>query len=119
MRERNPREVWATLAIIVAACAIIGACQAFQTPESVDQRIAYAYGTHTAVMNAAAASVEQGAISADQGEDILAIADRALVILDGSRRALALGDLRQAETQLALALGVLGELQSYLRRAQQ
>lgn len=119
MRTRTAkdiREIWLTLIGIVVATTLLGACKAFVEPETLEQRLAYAYGTHTAVLNTAASGVALGELTPEEGESVLALADRALLILDSARFALNAGDPRTAEGQLRLALGVLTELQDYLRR---
>jgi hypothetical protein len=112
MTRTNPAAVLACVAAL-----LLSACAALAPAETLDQRLAYAYGAHTAVLNAAATSVELGDISADQGQAVLELADRARLVLDSARAVLAAGDPRAAEDQLALALAVLTELQAYLRRS--
>lgn len=96
--------------------ATLSGCSLFEKPETVEQRLAYAYGTHTAVMEAAATSVSFGELTPEQGESVLELADRARTILDSARIAFSAGDPSTAEGQLALAMGILIELQNYLRR---
>lgn len=118
MRDRNPRELWLTLAAIVLVATFAGlvsGCGAFVKPETLDQRLASAYTVHTAVIQAAGTAVAMGDITSDQGQAILDIADRTRTILDGARLALGSGDIKTAEGQLALALGLLTELQRHLR----
>ena len=107
--------MYAKLSIAFLALLLAG-CAAFAPARSLDDRIAYAYGTHTAVLEATANLVELGDLTADQGQDVLEIADRARLVMDTARFARDAGDPRTAEGQLALALGVLQELQAYLRR---
>jgi len=101
---------WTLILVALAGCAN------FAAPRGLDDRLAYAYATHTAVLQAAATSVEMGDLSPDQGEEILELADRSRRLLDAARFALNAGDPRTAEGQLDLALGILTELQAYLRR---
>lgn len=109
--------MYAKLVISLLALLLAG-CAAFAPAQSLDQRIAYGYGSHTAVLEAAANLVEFGDLTADQGQAVLELADRARLVLDTARFALDAGDPRTAEGQLALALGILQEIQNYLRRQQ-
>lgn len=113
---KDIREIWIVLALTTIITTIVG-CAAFTAPESIEQRLAYAYGTHTAVMEAAATSVGFGELTPEEGESVLELADRARIVLDSARVALGAGDPTTAEGQLALAVGILTELQNYLRRA--
>lgn len=101
--------------LLVAACASIGVEQ----PESFDQRLAYAYGTNTAVRSAAANAVTVGTIDKSDAQFILKQTDDARALLDASRLALSVGDVSTAEGRLVLAVGILTQLQQYLNtRAQ-
>jgi hypothetical protein len=116
--RREIREIWITLALIVLLSTFVGlvtGCAAFTTPQTLDQRLAAAYTTHTAVVEATANAVAFGDISADQAQNVLDIALRTRVILDSARVALGVGDIQTAEGQLQLALAILAELQAHLR----
>lgn len=103
---------------IAAACVLVllTACAAFTAPKSFDDRLAYAYGTHTAVLTAAASSVTAKELSSAQGEQVLRLADDSRRLLDAARLTATAGDVKTAEGQLALAANVLTQLQTYLRR---
>jgi hypothetical protein len=102
-------------AILVCLLFFLTGCAAFTAPRSLEDRIAYAYATHTAVLSTAASLVEHGDMAPAQARNVLELADRSRIILDGARLALNVGDIRTAEAQLGLALAVLEELQRYLR----
>ena len=102
--------VSASVAVGVAGCAQFG----LEEAQSLDQRVAYAYGTHTAVLDAAAIGVQTGKLSAEDGGHILKLADESRLLLDAGRAASAGGDVSTAEGRLVLALGILTQLQSYL-----
>lgn len=104
------------LALGAVSAATLPGCQSagLEAPQSIDQRLAYAYGTHTAILDAAAAGVEQGRLSAEDGERVLDLADESRLTLDAARVALTAGDVSTAEGRLVLALGVLTQLQTYL-----
>jgi len=111
MTKRHvPRE---TIWLAAIAAVILAACGSLTKPEGFEQRLAYGYGTYTAVVNAAAAGVETGRLSPDAGESVLELSDKARTLLDLSRTLHGGGDIRQAEDQLTLAIAVLTELQRY------
>lgn len=118
---RSPSEIrhaWITLALIVVFSTVLGlasGCETLATPKTLDQRLAAAYSTHTAVVQAAGSSLAMGDISSAQGQDVLDLARRTKTILDGARVALGAGDIETAEGRLQLAVAVLAELQAYLR----
>lgn len=95
---------------------ILAACGAFPTPQTVDQRLAYAAGMNTAVVNAATEALEAGHITSDEAENALALSDRVHQLVGYARTANELGDVATAEAQLALAINVLTELQNHLNR---
>ena len=101
--------------VFLAAVVLIG-CEALRPPQGFDQRLAYAYGTYTAVVNSAAHGVEVGTLSVEDGESALGIAGNARQLLDGAYNAFILGDAGEADDKLLVALAVLSELQRYLER---
>ena len=96
---------------LVAGCASIG----LQTAGSFKERVAYAYGVHTAIQESAASSLTAHEISSDDAKHVLAVADESRLILDGARTAFSAGDTSSAEGKLVLATSVLTQLQVYLR----
>lgn len=102
---------WGIVATLLVGCASLG----LESPQSLDQRIAYAYGTHTAVVNAAADSLRAGELKVEDANDIMSLAEEARSILDSARIALSENDPTSAEGRLLLATEVLQELQDYLR----
>lgn len=94
---------------------MLTACAALAPPKSFDQQLAYSYGAHTAVLSAAATSVELGELSKAEGKQVLELADQSRRILDAARIASSAGDLRTAQAQLALATDILIRLQAHLR----
>lgn len=100
----------AAIILNLTGCESIGLTQ----PQSVEQRLVYAYSTHTATLEAAATGVATGRLSAADGEQVLRLADESRLLLDGARIAAGAGDTSTAEGRLTLALGVLTQLQTYL-----
>ena len=100
---------------LVAILAALAGCPSLPAPESFDQRLAYAYGVYTAVVNTAAAGVETGALSVDEGQSLLELSDQARILLDAAR----VVEGARGEDQLTLALAVLTEAQAYLNRRAQ
>lgn len=99
------------LAVMLAGCETIGVPE----PEGFNDRVGYALGTHTAVLQTIASSVRVGQISSDEADDAVRIADQARDIIDAARRVRAAGDIDGANRQLSLAITVLQELQAHLR----
>lgn len=102
-------------AITTLILLLLTACAALTPPKSLDQRIAFAYGVHTAVQSAAASSLDAHEITSKEAEQVLALADKSRQILDGAKLAAGVGDLKSAEGQLQLATTVLLQLQAHLR----
>ena len=93
---------------------VLAACAAWQKPQNFNEQLAYAYGTHTAVLTAAASAVEVGSLSPNDGQQVLRLADESRVLLDAARVASGAGDIKTAEGQLALATSILTQLNAYL-----
>ena len=92
---------------LLAACAQLG----LQTADTFDKKLAYAYGTHTAVQNATSNRINQHQLTAADGEAVLKLADDSRILLDAAK---ATGDPTEAASKLALAMSVLTQLQAYL-----
>lgn len=98
--------------LLLAACAQLGLAPA----STLTERLAYAYGTHTAVLQATTSSLDAGDIKSEDAERILKIADQSRQALDAAKLAIGAGDTQTAEGRLQLATAILIELQAYLRR---
>lgn len=106
------RNSFALLALVLlAACTSIG----IQPAKSFDQQLAYAYSSHTAVLDSASNALEAGDITTEDAETVLQLADQSRVLLDSARLAAGAGDVATAEGRLALATNVLEQLLTYLR----
>ena len=99
---------------ILFGCANLGLAPA----ESFEQKVAYAYGVHTAVLQSAANAVNHQDISIEEGKQVLNLADESRALLDASRQAFSFGDINTANGKLALATSILSQLQTYLRSKQ-
>lgn len=106
------------LAFAIPATLSLHGCATFglAPASSFDQRLAYSYGTHTAVLTATTQSLEAGEISSEDATRVLKVADQARDALDAARLAAGAGDVTTAEGRLQLAVALLSELQTYLRR---
>ena len=93
---------------------IVTACALFPPAKSFDQSLAYAYGTHTALLTATTNAVTLGSLSPEDAGQVLKISDQARTVLDLSRMTAAGGDITTAEGQLAMAMNILTELQTYV-----
>ena len=95
---------------LITACASLGLAPA----DSFDARLAYAYGTHTAVLQAASAAVNAGTLTPKDGEAVLTLAQQSRTLLD-SARAVESTDPSTAAGRLTLAASILTQLQTFLQ----
>lgn len=102
-------------AIILALAILVAGCSTLATPQTFDQRIAYAYGSVTATLHTCKQLYERSRLTHEQGSKCLALTDQAATAL-----ALAQGteDAQTAQGFLAVALGFLTQLETMLTEAQ-
>jgi hypothetical protein len=98
------------IAGFLAACAAVGLAPA----QSFDQQLAYAYGTHTAVLDLTNQALQAGKLTPAEARQVSTIADNARSILD-SAKAVETSDLATATGRLTLASKLLDQLQTYLQ----
>lgn len=98
----------------IAGCAGLGLAPA----QNFEQKLAYAYGTHTAVQQAAIQALNDKALSSTDALQVLKLADESRTLLDQARAVSKLGDLSGADGKLVLATQILVNLQAYLRAKQ-
>jgi hypothetical protein len=114
-RTLNNAIAFIVLALMVACLSAgVSGCDVFGKPQTFEQQLAYAYGTHTSVLTAAANAVEHNTLSVADATQVLSMADDAKIMLDASRAAIGVGDVTTAEGQLKLATNVLQQLLDYL-----
>lgn len=106
------RNLYTVLAfvLVLVGCQSVGLAPA----QSFDQKLAYAYGVHTAVEQAAAQAVSTGTLSKVDGTAILSMADQSKTLLDDAK-VLEATDATTAGNKLALAVTVLTQVQSYIQ----
>lgn len=92
-------------------CAALGVSQA----QTFNEKLAYGYGVHTAVLQAATSAVNAGQLSSADAMKILSDADNAKVVLDGAGAAYAAGDAAGANSKLTIATSLLTAVQAYLQ----
>ena len=109
-RRRLQLSMAAVALSLITACASLGLAPA----DSFDARLAYAYGTHTAVLQAATAAVSAGTLTRKDGEAVLTLAQQSRTLLD-SARAVENTDPTTAAGRLALAASILSQIQTYLQ----
>jgi hypothetical protein len=100
----------ALLLSLLASCALTGTA----TPQTFNQKLAYAYGLHTAVLQATTTAVTAGTLSSANATKVLAKADDAKAVLDAANSAYAAGDAAGANSKLAIATAALSAIQAYL-----
>jgi hypothetical protein len=97
---------------LILGCAQLG----LQPAQTVPQKIAYAYGVHTAVLTAAASSLAAKTIDVPTAKEVATLADQSRALLDSAKAiADSGGDLTAASSKLALATAILTQLQTYLQ----
>jgi hypothetical protein len=95
---------------------LMGCAQVGLTPaKSFDEKLAYAYGTHTAVLQTAAQAVNSKSMSSADGAQVLKLADESRTLLDAARIASKAGNVDTANGKLILATSILVQLQQYLQ----
>lgn len=109
---KSPRYYFTVLLLVLlAGCAQLGMAPA----QNFDQKLAYAYGVHTAVINATAAALDAKSIRSTDAEQVKTLADQSRSLLDAAKVASAGGDLTTANSKLLLGTQILEQLQAYLR----
>lgn len=96
--------------LVLAGCASLGLAPA----QTFDQKLAYAYGVHTAVLQTADVEVKSKVLAPADGQAVLKLADDSRTLLDAARAAAAAGDSTTGNNKLALATTVLTQIQQYL-----
>jgi len=110
-RTRSALLSMLTLLCLVSACNSLGLVPA----KSFDDRLAYAYGVHTGLLNGTAAAITAGALTKSDGQAVLQIADDARRLLDAAQSVSAT-DQPGADRKLVLATAILTQLQNYLSK---
>ncbi len=95
---------------VLTGCAALGLAPA----QSIDERLAYAYGAHTAVLQATAAARDAGKLSPADVHHVTESADQVRTLLDAARR-VQTANPQGAADRLKLAVSLLTELQTWLR----
>ena len=105
--------------LIYAACLCLTACSALglSSPTSFDQRLASAYGIHTAVVQATTTALQNNSISVADATTVQGMEKNARTLLD-SAKAIEQTDPQGAQTNLTLALSALTALQQYVNTHQ-
>jgi hypothetical protein len=104
----------AFLLVCLAGCAQLGLAPA----QNFDQKLAYAYGVHTAVVQATTSALDAKTVKSLDATRLFTLAEQARQLLDGAKLASAGGDITTANQRLSLATSILAEVQTYLRSKQ-
>lgn len=110
MKLRNAFTLFA-FALVLTGCAGL----ATEPAQTFTQKLAYAVGVHTAVLQATTSAVEAGTLGSSDAQSLLVQADQARLVLDAAKAANDAGDTAGANSKLAIALSGLTALQEYLR----
>lgn len=95
---------------LLAGCALFN----FASPNTWNERLAYAYSLETGAANAITAQAESGQLTRNEANDLVDIVANAKSLTDGARDAMRGGDTTTAEGKLRLARSILIEINDYL-----
>jgi hypothetical protein len=98
----------------VLAVAFLAACAGLVAPKSFNDKLAYAYATHTTVLQAATVMVKGGTLTKEEGANVLSWADQARTALDLARSGPVAGATRTPQELLQFASDILNKLSAYL-----
>jgi hypothetical protein len=96
--------------VLLMACSSLGVAPA----QTFNQKLAYSYGVHTAVLQATTNAVQAGKLSSADATQVLNMADQSKVLLDGATSLSSAGDTTGAINKLGLATAALTALQTFL-----
>lgn len=96
----------------LTACAQLGLSPA----RSLDDRLAYAYGVHTAVVEVISHAAQTGQLKPQEARQAANLAENSRQLLDAAK-AIEQADAKGANAKLTLATAVLDQLQTYLKTA--
>ena len=112
---RSPATI-SILALLLASMAL-SSCSMLGVPkaETFNDRVAYAFGTHTAVLQTITTAVVLRDIGSDEATNYAETADQARAMIDSARLVYNAGDIPGANRQLLIATSILQLLQANLR----
>ena len=96
---------------VLDGCTALGVAQA----QTFNEKLAYAYGVHTAVLQASTSAVTAGQLSSADATKVLTDSDYAKSVLDAAAAAYTAGDAAGANSKLAIATSLLSAVQAYLQ----
>ncbi len=102
------------LAFVLLACSSLGLAPA----QTLDQKIAYGYAQNAGVRQAAATALENHRLEVGEARAVLETTNQIRSVLDASKAATDVGDLKTAEARLALAISLLAALQQRLNQTE-
>ena len=105
---------WALLGVIVIVL-MMTAWATITAPQSLDQRLAYAYGSVTATRYSCADAVQRQRIDKTAATQCLMLTDHARRTVDAARLLVVSGDLESAQAQIELVTGLLLEVERMLK----
>jgi hypothetical protein len=108
---RKPKRLlFLPMLLMLAACAGLG----LQAPKTFEERYSYDLSATTGIRESCTRSLDSGAITSADMDECIALADRSRSVLRLARQAKDVGDVSTAEGRLALASGVLTQLETFL-----
>lgn len=95
--------------IFLVSCATLGL-----VAQNFDERLARTLASHTAVQKGTGVSLNAKQISSADAKHVLKLADDVKPFIDGAYMARSIGDQKDADAKLQLAVASLTALQTYL-----
>ena len=96
--------------LLIAGCAQLGLAPA----DNFDSKLAYAYGTNTAIREASTQALTAHKITSADMEKVLTVNDQARLILDSAKTAAAAGNTQDANAKLLMATSILTSIRTFL-----
>lgn len=96
--------------VLLSGCSSLG----LHPAQTFQDKLAYGYATHKAVIDTATNAVTLGTLSISDAEAVHKLGVESKTLLDAARLVYTAGDVGAANSKLLLATTVLTELQRYL-----
>ena len=107
--------LWLLLCMPTATAGLVSCSSVGLAPaQTVDEKLAYAYGVHRGVLDGITHLAQARAVSPADGQGLLALADNARALLDSAQTIEIAGDINGAAQKLQLATAVLEQIETYL-----
>lgn len=111
----KPARFLALLCFAAVVVLVMTACSTIATPQTLDQRLAYAYGSVTATRYTCADAVQRQRVDKAAAQQCLLLTDHARKTVDAARTLVIAGQPGDAQAQLTLALDILASVERMMQ----